>query len=95
MRAGLVQTRTQAKHRGQKGLEDRHITLARVVSEVCGNRGRNTLAGPHRWGTGGAAGGVHGARALRRKRPALELAFTGHYTSTMDASCFRWSGLIW
>jgi transposase len=50
-RVGLVQTRTQAKNRVQKVLEDSNIKLASVVSDVFGKRGRRMLqaliAGEH------------------------------------------------
>src|SRR5919199_2413838 len=42
-RVALVQTRTQAKNRVQKVLEDSHIKLASVVSDVFGTSGRQML----------------------------------------------------
>src|SRR5918999_1219722 len=42
-RVGLVQTRTQAKNRVQKVLEDSNIKLASVVSDVFGKSGRRML----------------------------------------------------
>jgi hypothetical protein len=42
-RVGLVQTRTQAKNRVQKVLEDSNIKLSSVVSDVFGKSGRQML----------------------------------------------------
>jgi transposase len=42
-RVGLVQTRTQAKNRVQKILEDSNIKLASVASDVFGTSGRRML----------------------------------------------------
>jgi transposase len=42
-RVGLVQTRTQAKNRVQKVLEESNIKLGSVVSDVFGTSGRQRL----------------------------------------------------
>ena len=72
-----MQTRTQAKNRVYKIVEDTNLTRASVVSEVCGKRARRMLEA---WVVGerGAAklsvmalGGVH------RKMPQLAVALEG------------------
>jgi transposase len=79
-RVGLVQTRTQAKNRVQKVLEDSNIKLASVVSDVFGKSGRRMLQAL-----------IDGERSpqklasmalgrLRRKLPELEVALTGQFS---------------
>ena len=76
-----MQTRTQAKNRVYKIVEDTNLTRASVVSEVCGKRARRMLEA---WVVGerGAAklsvmalGGVH------RKMPQLAVALAGPLTA--------------
>jgi transposase len=79
-RVGLVQTRTQAKKRVQKVLEDSNIKLASVVSDVFGKSGRQMLQALLE---GEREAQQRAAMALgrwRRTLPALALAFTGQCT---------------
>ena len=80
-RVALVETRTQAKNRVIKILEDTNSKVAHVVSDLFGTSGRRMLAAL-------IAGERHSqklaARALgklRRKLPELALAFTGQFTA--------------
>lgn len=80
-RVGLVQTRTQAKNRVQKVLEDSNIKLASVASDVFGKSGREMLKALID-GERDAQKLASMARGrLRRKRPELELALTGQFTA--------------
>jgi transposase len=80
-RVSLVQTRTQAKNRVYKILEDTNIKLASVVSDVFGTSGRRMLdaliAGerdPHKLS-------AMALGTLRRKIPQLEVALEGQFTA--------------
>jgi transposase len=80
-RVGLVQTRTQAKNRVQKVLEDSNIKLASVASDVFGKSGRRMLEA--------LIAGERDAQKLalmargrrRRKLPELARALTGQFTA--------------
>lgn len=79
-RVVLVQTRTRAKNRIQGILQDTNLKMSSVMSDVFGKSGRRMLealiAGerdPKRLATLALG-------ALKRKRPALELALTGQFT---------------
>lgn len=79
-RVSLVQTRTQAKQRVLKILEDTNVKVANVVSDLFGVSGRRMLAAL-------IAGERHPKRlaalalgTLRRKLPQLELALQGQFT---------------
>jgi transposase len=79
-RVALIQTRPQAKNRGQAGLEDTNLKLASVVSDVFGKSGRRMRAAL----IGGARDPQKLAAlalgTLRRQLPPLELALTGQFT---------------
>ena len=79
-RVALIQTRTQAKSRVHKVLEDTNVKVAHVVSDLFGTSGRRILAAL-----------IAGERApkklaalalgkLRSKVPQLELALAGQFT---------------
>jgi transposase len=80
-RVSLVQTRTHSTNRVDKMLEDTTITLASVVSDVCGVRARRRLDAlvggdrePQQWS-------VMARGSLRGKIPPLEwAAFRGAAT---------------
>jgi len=81
MRTALVQTRTQAKNRVLKTLEDTNVKLASVVSDSFGVSGRAMLEAliqggrtPHEMAK--LARGV-----LRKKIPQLEVALEGSFTA--------------
>lgn len=79
-RVGLIQTRTQAKNRVHKVLEDTGIKLASVVSDLFGKTGRKILEA--------LVDGERDPKKLARlavgkllkKIPALELALRGMFT---------------
>jgi transposase len=77
---GLVPTRTQAKHRVQKVLEDSHITLASVVSDVFGTRGRPMLQALLAGERDAQTFASMALGRVRRKLPELEVALTGQCT---------------
>jgi transposase len=79
-RVGLVQTRTQAKNRVQKVLEDSNIKLASVVSDVFGTSGRQMLQALIAGERDAQQLAAMALGRLRRKLPDLELAFTGQFT---------------
>lgn len=76
-RVGLVQTRTQAKHRVQKVLEESNIKLASVVSDVCGKSGRQMLQALIDGERDAQKLAAMALGRVRRKLPDLELALTG------------------
>ena len=80
-RVGLVQTRTQAKNRVQKVLEDSNIKLASVVSDVFGTSGRRMLAALIEGECDAQQLAAMALGRLRRKLPELELALTGQFTA--------------
>ena len=79
-RADLVGVRTAEKQRAEKLLEDAHIKLSAVASDIFGVPGRAMMAA--------LIGGQRSPEALaqlargtlRTKIPALEEAFTGYFT---------------
>jgi transposase len=76
-RVSLGQTRTPAKNRGSKSLEDTHITLASVVSDVVGKRARRMWEA---LGAGERDAAKLSAMALgsvRRQMPPLAVALEG------------------
>jgi transposase len=79
-RVGLVQTRTQAKNRVQKVLEDSNIKLASVVSDVFGKSGRQMLQALLAGERDAQKLASMALGRLRRKLPELELALTGQFT---------------
>ena len=79
-RVGLVQTRSQAKNRVTKVLEDTNIKLSGVVADLFGGSGRRMLAALI---AGERDPNVLAALAkgrLRRKLSQLEVALTGQFT---------------
>src|SRR5215813_12023463 len=79
-RVGLVQTRTQAKNRVQKGLEDSNSKLGSVVSDVFGKSGRQMLKALIEGERDAQKLASMALGRLRRKLPELELALTGQFT---------------
>ena len=79
-RVGLVQTRTQAKKRVQKVLEDSNIKLASVVSDVFGKSGRQMLQALLEGERNAQKLASMALGRLRRKLPELELALAGQFT---------------
>jgi transposase len=80
-RASLVQTRTQAKNRVHKVLEDTNIKLASVATDIFGKSGRRMLEA---LGTGEQDPTTLASMALgrlKKKIPELELALEGNFTS--------------
>ena len=75
-----MQIRTQAKHRVQKVLEDSHIKLASVVSDVFGKRGRQMLQALLAGERDAQTFASMALGRLRRKLPERELALTGQCT---------------
>ena len=79
-RVGLVQTRTQAKTRVQKVLEDSNIKLGSVVSDVFGKSGRQMLQALLAGERDAQQLASVALGRLRRKLPELEVALTGQFT---------------
>jgi transposase len=80
-RVALVQTRTQAKNRVHKVLEDTNVKLSSVVTDLFGKSGRQMLAAliagqrdPHTLA-------ALALGRLRQKLPQLELALAGQFTA--------------
>ena len=71
-----MQTRTQAKNRVQKVLEDSNIKLASVVSDVFGKSGRQMLQALLDGERNAQKLASMALGRLRRKLPDLELALT-------------------
>jgi transposase len=79
-RVGLVQTRTQAKNRVQKILEDSNIKLASVASDVLGTSGRRMLEALIAGERDPQQLASMALGRLRRKLPELQRALTGQFT---------------
>ncbi len=79
-RGGLIQTRTQAKNRVTKVLEDTNIKVASVVADLFGVSGRRMLAALIAGERNPQVLANLAVRRLRRKLPELELALTGQCT---------------
>ena len=79
-RVGLIQTRTQAKNRVTKVLEDTNIKVASVVADLFGVSGRRMLAALIAGERNPQVLANLAVRRLRRKLPKLELALTGQCT---------------
>ena len=79
-RVALVETRTQAKNRGIKILEDTNITVAHVVSDLFGTSGRRMLAALIAGERDPQKLAARALGKLRRKLPQLALALTGQFT---------------
>jgi transposase len=76
-----VQTRTQAKHRVYKMLEDTKITLARVVSEVLGKRARRMLEALVAGARDAAQLSGMALGSWRRQMPQRAVALAGQLTA--------------
>jgi len=79
-RGGLIQTRTQAKNRVTKVLEDTNIKVASVVADLFGVSGRRMLAALIAGERNPQVLANLAVRRLQRKLPGLELALTGQCT---------------
>jgi transposase len=79
-RVSLVQTRTQAKNRVYKMLEDTNIKLASVVSDVFGKSGRRMLDALVAGERDPQKLSAMALGTLRRKIPQLEVALEGQFT---------------
>ena len=80
-RVSLVQTRTPAKNRVYKILEDTNITLASVVSDVCGKSARRMVEALVAGARDAAKLSAMALGSLRRKMPQLEVALEGQCTA--------------
>ena len=80
-RVALVRTRSQAKNRIHKILEDTNIKLSSVVSDLFGASGRRMLAALITGERDPRKLAALALGTLRRKLPALELALTGQFTA--------------
>ena len=79
-RVALVETRTQAKNRVHKVLEDTNIKLASVVTDLFGVSARRMLAALIAGERDAHKLAAMALGALRRKLPQLELALAGQFT---------------
>src|SRR6516165_1753733 len=79
-RVALVQTRTQAKNRVHKVLEDTNVKVASVVTDLFGVSGRRMLAALIAGERDPQALAGLALGRLRRKLPQLEVALTGQFT---------------
>lgn len=79
-RVGLIQTRTQAKNRVTKVLEDTNIKVASVVADLFGVSGRRMLAALIAGERNPEVLANLAVRRLRRKLPQLEAALAGQFT---------------
>jgi transposase len=79
-RVSLVQTRTQAKNRVYKILEDTNIKLASVGSDVFGKSARRMLDALVAGERDAAKLSAMALGSLRRKIPQLEVALEGQFT---------------
>ena len=79
-RVALVQTRSQAKNRVHKVLEDTNVKLASVVTDLFGVSGRRMLAALIAGERDPQALAGLALGRLRRKLPQLEVALTGQFT---------------
>ena len=80
-RVSLVQTRTQAKNRVYKILEDTNLTLASVVSEVFGKSARRLLEALVAGARDAAKLSAMALGSWRRKMPQLAVALEGQCTA--------------
>lgn len=80
-RVSLVQTRTQAKNRVSKMLEDINIRVAHVMSDLFSKSGRRMLEALCAGERDPKKLAVLALGTLRRKLPQLELALTGQCTA--------------
>jgi transposase len=80
-RVSLVQTRTQAKNRVYKILEDTNIKLASVVSDVCGESARRVVEALVAGERDAAKLSAMALGSLRGKIPQLEVALEGQFTA--------------
>jgi transposase len=80
-RVALVQSRSQAKNRVHKSLEDTNIKLASVVAELFGVSGRRMLAAFMAGERDPQVLATFARGRLRRKLAALELALQGQFTA--------------
>ena len=76
-----MQTRTQAKHRVSKSLEDTNSKLASVVSEVLGKRARRLLEAVVAGARDAAQLSGMALGSWRRKMPQREVALAGQCTA--------------
>lgn len=79
-RVALIQTLAQAKNRVVNVLDDSHIKLTSVVSDLFGRSGRRMLAALLAGERDPKKPAALALGTLRRKRPQLELALTGQFT---------------
>src|SRR5262249_43178491 len=79
-RVALVQTRSQAKNRVHKVLEDTNVKVASVVTDLFGVSGRRMLAALIAGERAPQALAGLALGRLRRKLPQLEVALTGQFT---------------
>jgi transposase len=79
-RVALVQTRTHAKNRVHKVLEDTHVKLSSVVTDLCGTSGRRRLAAFIAGERDVTTLAALALGKLRRKLLQLELALAGQFT---------------
>jgi len=77
---GLVQSRSQAKNRVYKMLEDTNIKLASVVSDLCGRSGRLMLEALIAGERDARKMATWAKGRLKRKLPELEAALQGQCT---------------
>ena len=80
-RVALVQTRTQAKNRVHKVLEDTNVKLSSVVTDLFGVSGRRMLAALIAGERDANTLAALALGKLRRKLPQLELALAGQFTA--------------
>jgi transposase len=79
-RVALIQTRTQAKSRVHKVLEDTNVKVAHVVSDLFGKSGRRMLEALIAGERDPKKLATLALGRLRRKAPQLELALAGQFT---------------
>jgi transposase len=79
-RADLVAARTAEKNRVEKLLEDAQIKLSVVATDIFGVSGRDMMAALIAGERNPKVLAQLARRALRKKIPLLEEAFTGHFT---------------
>jgi transposase len=79
-RSDLVAVRTAEKQRVEKLLEDAQIKLSVVASDIFGKSGRDMLNALAAGERSPKALAQMARTSLRRKIPALQEAFTGHFT---------------
>jgi transposase len=79
-RASLVATRTAEKNRAEKLLEDACIKLSVVATDIFGVSGRDMMRALIAGQRDPKELAALARSRMRSKRPALEEAFTGHFT---------------